>query len=326
MLQRPKAPLFADSGVVQALDSLTKAKHAVAIAQNDVQDSQLTLQNTQHNLEDARTDYERIQQLYADSLVSKAELENSQLTVKNAETKYNSAKLTYTNKLTALETVNKTYDTLKKSYKNATDSYSKAEQQVTLSKNTASITASEQAFQQANVAVKVAQDKLNKAVIVAPIDGIIGQKNTDIGEMVSTQTPALVVVDMKTVRALTYVPTAAISTLQVGSRVQVKSVSSDDMTTGTVKTISPLDVTGKGYPVEIEIPNPNMLLKSGSCRYSIITDESTKGIVVPATAIIEETENRTLILHKKSLKTVPVETVKTTAHLYSLHLVYKKMI
>lgn len=144
-------------------------------------------------------------------------------------------------------------------------------------------------MKQAEVGANIARDALNDATVVSPIDGIIGAKNAEVGEMVSAQSPVLVVANLDTVTILTYLPADQINNVQEGNQVQVKATAFNYMTTGTVKNISPLDEKGKGYPVQVSVANPGLKLKSGMlAEVRILAPDSRRGIVIPASALVKE--------------------------------------
>lgn len=295
-VQARASMVSAKNSMIQAEDNLTKAANAVKQAENAVKTTELALTKTEQALKDATTNHNRMKQLYAQSAISKAELEKSETALVTAQANYDSTKLENTNAKTSLATAQKANEGAKKTYENASTGYqtaseghAKAQEQIDLSKSTASVEASKEALNQAQVGVEVAQDMLDDAVITSPIDGMIGVKNTDVGEMVSTQSPALVVVDLEKVRAVVYVPATEINTVKQGDLVQVKAVSFNYVTTGTVKTISPLDEGGKGYPVEIEIANPDLSLKSGmAVDLQFIEEDAPEGMLIPASAVSKE--------------------------------------
>lgn len=296
VVQAKNSMVQAQNGMVQAKDAVTKAENAVSMAQNSVKDAQLSLEKAQVVLDDAQTNYDRMKKLYEGSLISKAELEKSESALKTAKANVNSLKIANKNAETSLATAKKalsaakqTYENTTKSYENASEGYSKAQEQVKIAQNTATIQASEEAWKQRQVDVEVAKDQLDNATITSPIDGIIGFKYTDVGEQVSPQSPALVVVNLDKVNVLTYIPAEEINNIKQGDKVQVKAISIDEVTYGSVKTISPLDENGKGYPVEIEIDNPDLILKSGMIvDLQFITDNATEGKLIPSSAVISE--------------------------------------
>lgn len=296
VVQARSGMVQAQNGLVQAKDAVAKAENAVKVAQNAINDNKLSLEKAQVALNDAQTNYDRMKKLYEGSLISKADLEKSESALKTAKANVNSIKIAGKNAETSLANAKKTLNTAKQTYTNTTKSYqaasegySKAQEQVEIAQSTATIQASEETWKQRQVDVEVAKDQLNNTIITSPIDGIIGFRYTDVGEQVSPQSPALVVVNLDKVNVLTYIPATEINNVKQGDKVQVKAISINEVTYGTVKTISPLDENGKGYPVEVEIDNPDLTLKSGMVvDLQFITDDATEGKLIPTSAVLEE--------------------------------------
>lgn len=289
VVQSEGGAVQAKSGMVQADDNLTKAKNAVKLAENAVKDTNLVLKKTAQALKDAQTNHNRMKQLYADSLISKADLEKSESALVAAQSSNESAKIANKNALTGLATAKKASESAAKAYQNAAQGYEKAQEQVDISHNTSAIEASQEAWEQAKVGLDIAKDMLADSVVTSPINGMIGLKKTEVGEMVSNQSPALVVVNLEKVKVLTYIPANEINTIKIGDRVQVKAVSFDYIANGTVKTISPIDEKGKGYPVEVEVKNPNLTLKSGMVTdLQFILADAKEGMLIPNSAVVKE--------------------------------------
>ena len=307
MIQSKSGIISAENAMSQASDSVTKAQSAVKQAENDVKDRKIEAKKELQNLNDAKKNLQRTEGLYDESLVSKKELEQAQTAVVNAQAAYDQGKVesnTLNEKLKtakkALTTSKETYTNAKKTYTNAkniyanasdayanaSDGYTNAKKQEEIAKSEAGIQASEQALKQAQVNAQIAQDQLDDATITSPIDGVVSEKKTEKGEMVSTQAPVLVLNNFDKVNILAYIPNDKINEVKIGNTVQVKIPSSNIITTGKVVTVSPLDESGKGHPVEIEVKNTKSQLKEGMIAdIKVIPPKAKQGIVVPTNAI-----------------------------------------
>ena len=307
MIQSKSGIIQAENAMAQASDGITKAQSAVKQAENDVKDRKIEANKELQNLNDAKKNLTRTEGLYEESLVSKKELEQAQTAVVNEQAVYDQGKVesnTLNEKLKtakkALTTVKETYANAKKSYTNAkniysnatdayanaSEGYANAQKQEEIAKSDAGIQASEQALKQAQVNAQIAKDTLDDATITSPIDGVVSEKKTEKGEMASTQAPVLVLNNFDKVNILSYIPTDKMDEWKIGNSVQVKISSANIVTTGKVVTISPLDESGKGHPVEIEVKNTKSQLKEGMIAdIKIIPANAKQGIVVPDNAI-----------------------------------------
>lgn len=317
VIQSKSGVIQAKNGMVQAQDGVTKAQNAVKQTENGVEDGKIALKKAEQALKDATVNRDRMKGLFEESLVSKAQLEQAETALVNAQSAYASAKIANDNakdKVTvakkALEAAENAYENAKAAYENATtgtgnasegyenaaqgtenaaEAYKNAQELVKAAESTAGIKASQEAAKQAQVNAKIAKDTLSDAIVTSPINGIVGIKNAEEGEMVSNQSPVLVLANFDKVKVLTYIPANEINDVQQGNQVQVKATAFDFVTTGTVKTVSPFDEKGKGYPVEIEVPNPDFKLKAGMIAdIQLIPRDAKQGILVPSKALVHE--------------------------------------
>ncbi|ERI09088.1 efflux RND transporter periplasmic adaptor subunit [Aneurinibacillus aneurinilyticus] len=316
-VQSKNGVLQAKNAMIQAQGAITQANSALEQATHVVEDAITSFDKAKQALNDATTNHDRMKQLFAQGAVSQVQLDQAETALVNAQAGYRSAEIARTNaqeKVAAakksLATAQKAYDNASASYQNANGGYENAQKQVGVAQNTAGIEASQQALKQAQVGANIARDMLADATVVSPINGIIGAKNAEIGEMVSMQSPVLVVANLDTVNMLVYLPADQVNNVQPGSQVQVKASAFDYVTTGTVKNISPLDEKGKGYPVQITVANPDLKLKSGMlAEVRILAPDTQHGIVIPSSALVKEKDKTYVyVLEGDKAKRVEVKT------------------
>jgi RND family efflux transporter MFP subunit len=308
------------SAINQAQGAINQATTAVEQATHGVSSAANTVKQTQQALADAQKNVTRTQSLFDAGASTQAQLEQAKTAVVNAEAAYNNAQNAQANAQDqlvaaqkALTTARNSYDSAKNSYSNANSGYSNAQNQLKVSQNTAVIESSQQSFKQAQLNVNIAQDALDDTVVTSPINGIVGTKNAEVGEMVSAQSPALVIANLSTVNTLIYVPAEQINNVKAGDKVQVRVAASNIVTTGTVKNVSPLDASGKGYPVKISVANPDTKLKSGMLAdISFVAANAQEGIVVPTAAVQKDQgKEYVYVVNGDHAKRKEVKTVQT---------------
>lgn len=134
------------------------------------------------------------------------------------------------------------------------------------------------------------ESDLSNTVIRSPISGIVANKNASIGEMVSTGTPAMVVVNIDKVEVTGNLLEAEINYVKFGQEVEVLvSAISTTPFKGRVTKISPTaDATQKTYPIWVSIDNPGYSLKPGMyAEIQLETKKLTGVTVVPSEAVVE---------------------------------------
>jgi HlyD family secretion protein len=126
---------------------------------------------------------------------------------------------------------------------------------------------------------KAGYDQINavieNAVIASPIDGVVLEKNLEIGEIAFPGTPVLTVADIKGTWIKIYVNEKQLNRVKLGQKAFVTIDSSEKKFSGKVVSISnkaeftPKTIQTKDervklmFAVKIAIPNPDMELKPG---------------------------------------------------------------
>ncbi|WP_458411780.1 efflux RND transporter periplasmic adaptor subunit [Schinkia sp. CFF1] len=263
------------SGIIAAQNGLNQAESTVAQLQHSFEEINASAARAQQSLTDAKTNYNRMKELYAAGAASKTQLEQAETALVNAQTGMKSvevSKKTTQDKLVA-----------------AQKAYSNAKQQLGVAKSNPQVAVSQEQLKQAQAAANIVKHSLNEATVVSPIVGTIAAVNSDAGELVSPQNPVVVVSDIGTVKILVYVPATKINTIKVGDSVQVKTAAADLTTVGKVNNVSPIDEKGKGYPVEVVVTNSDLKLKPGMVSEVMFVDQAnTQGIIVPKSALVEK--------------------------------------
>jgi len=141
------------------------------------------------------------------------------------------------------------------------------------------------------------QGLLEGSVVRSPIDGVVSLVNVDVGQNVTTATQAVGVVDISTVKVKIFVGDQQINRLAKGRQVEVEIPDAGaSPLTGTVSGLSPaVDPVAKGYPVEVELSNPEGRIKQGMfARVKMAVRESKNAILAPIDAVINRPDGKYL--------------------------------
>jgi multidrug efflux system membrane fusion protein len=152
----------------------------------------------------------------------------------------------------------------------------------------AQLTSSQARFNQAAVT-------LGDCALTATMDGWVMKRSIEIGSLVSPGTPAFVLADTRSMKAVIGVPDVAISGFTIGSRQVVRSEATPGSEyQGRITRIAPsADPSSRLFEVECTIPNRDNRLKSGM----IATIELAGGggasgsALVPLSAIVRPTDD-----------------------------------
>lgn len=150
----------------------------------------------------------------------------------------------------------------------------------------------------ANAAAEIAYLNLKKCNITAPINGVIGKRDLEIG---STSTPGISVFHLLTIENVYVrisVPETEISKIEKGQTAQITIPAiSKEAFTATVKNIGVVaNQFSKTYEVKLIMGNPNMIIKPGmACDIDLVTTSITNDITVPYNSVIQDENKKNFV-------------------------------
>ena len=151
---------------------------------------------------------------------------------------------------------------------------------------------------QAKAARDIARKKVKDTKLRSPIPGIVGAKNVELGQTISTGLPVFTIVKTDRVFARVSVPESEIGKIALGQKAIVAINALDDHAIeGKVTLIGAMaEPRTRTYTVKIELPNPDFALRTGMIAEArIITDKTIEMITVPGKAIVRDADNRTYV-------------------------------
>ncbi|NNM73472.1 efflux RND transporter periplasmic adaptor subunit [Enterovirga aerilata] len=143
----------------------------------------------------------------------------------------------------------------------------------------------------AEVRVALAQARLEKATIAAPIDGIVGLRSVSVGTYLTPGQTVVTLTKLDPIKVDFRVPELLLQDVAVGQKIRVRvDAFPDRVFEGAVYAIDPVvDVNGRAIRLRARIPNPDLLLKPGLfARVSIVTDIRESAVVVPESAVVPD--------------------------------------
>ena len=146
---------------------------------------------------------------------------------------------------------------------------------------------SDAALADAHARFATAELALRRTEIRAPFPGIVAARPTRVGDMVSSGTIIVTVVDPSSLRLEAQVPVDQLAALKVGTRV-LFTVSGYEgrQFRGTVARISPaVDPATRQVPIVVRLPNNGGSLVSGLFIEGRVATRSRAGVTVPTSAV-----------------------------------------
>jgi RND family efflux transporter MFP subunit len=147
---------------------------------------------------------------------------------------------------------------------------------------------------EARATVAQAETALKDTSLVAPLDGVVLRRSVEVGTLVSAGTPALVLADISSVKAVFGVPDAMMRRAKLGLPIPVRTESLGIMDfLGRITAIAPAaDSSSRVFDVELTIPNAAGLLKPGMIATAEVPEQDEAALdpttpVVPLRAIVK---------------------------------------
>lgn len=147
------------------------------------------------------------------------------------------------------------------------------------------------AFQSAQANFALAQARLEKATITAPLSGMIGMRSVSVGAYISPGDRVVELADIDPIKVDFRVPELVLSSLKTGQEIKVTVDALPGETFhGEVYVIDPIvDANGRAVKLRARIPNPDGRLMPGLfARVQIVVDRRDDSVLIPESAVFAE--------------------------------------
>ncbi len=156
----------------------------------------------------------------------------------------------------------------------------------------------------AELSLESAKLNLDKAVIVAPFDGVVAGITITEGEEISTAalaTPAISLVDTSEIEMQGYIDELDVASVKLGQAANITlDALPNEQVTGSVTFISPISTIRAGiisYATTITLENPSAELKDGmSATAEVVVERRDNVLLVPNTVIQGTLQNPTVVV------------------------------
>ncbi len=148
--------------------------------------------------------------------------------------------------------------------------------------------------------------------IVSPIDGVVTDRPLNPGEMASSTTPLITVMNLSQIVARAHIDQQQAAQLKVGNNATLSVPGQPGSVKGKVSLVSPaLDPNSTTVEVWVQAPNPGERLRPGSgVRVEMVSQAVPHAIVIPAEALLTASDGQTSVIvldtenkpHKKKVK------------------------
>ncbi|WZX20052.1 efflux RND transporter periplasmic adaptor subunit [Myxococcus stipitatus] len=156
----------------------------------------------------------------------------------------------------------------------------------------------------------LAQEQLGRTRVVAPIAGVVSERQASEGDVVQPGAALFTVVDPRTLRLEASVPAAQLGQVKVGTPVEFKVTGYGDRSfTGKVEHINPVVDPGSGQVrIYVAIPNTDLQLLAGLFAQGRVAAKTVEGLSVPLGALDDsEGKPQVLRVREERVERVPVQ-------------------
>ena len=281
----------AKAGVTAAEASLKKVMNGAR--NQEVQQAKAAVSGSRAGLENARTNFDRVQKLHQKEAISDQNLDNAKAQLDSAKAQYAStaeqlslvqegarqedisaakAQLNQTQASLALARVAVDTEDWNTQIRIAESQVRQAEANLLSVRELVKIrawehdiAAAQAQFDQANEQVNFAKKRFADATITAPVNGIVINRNTDLGDYVTSGpggSPIFTIVKMDVVKVVFTVPEVDFSNVVIGAPISISTRQQD--IDGNIDFISPIvEPESRTVKIKADISNPEYRLKPG---------------------------------------------------------------
>lgn len=141
----------------------------------------------------------------------------------------------------------------------------------------------------AEARLAIAEDRLARAELVSPIDGMVQRRHVSVGDFARTASPLMTVTDTQALRAELPFPETVADRLRPGQRVLLESAVAPGLKEeARIDRIRPQVAAGNQALVAIvEIENPGPWRPGATVEAAVITDTRPRALLVPHVSVVE---------------------------------------
>lgn len=168
----------------------------------------------------------------------------------------------------------------------------------------------------AQAVLRSARDQHEKIVLLSPIEGIVSQKNIEIGEIANPTDPAFSVIGQDTFKIEAFVTQRDVSEVKPGDKAEMSfdSCLGEEKIELPIASIDPAEVQENGnpvYKVSFKLRKSTDCLKSGTtANVEIVAAEKKNVLAVPLSSVIKRGDQYFVLVEDKEqgLKEKEIET------------------
>ena len=133
----------------------------------------------------------------------------------------------------------------------------------------------------------LARQQLKDTAVIAPLDGIVQEKRTSVGEYLAAGAPVVNIVRMDPLRLRAEIPERESHDVHTGQNVRVTVEGDQNVYLGQIKRLSPVIAEqNRMLVVEADVRNNGKLRPGSFAHAEIVTNDAKMAVTVPNNAIV----------------------------------------
>lgn len=148
------------------------------------------------------------------------------------------------------------------------------------------LSAAHAGIEAAQAAVAGAQAELERLVIKAPFSGLLESDTAELGSLLQPGALCATIIQLDPVKLVGFVPETDVNRIHVGASAGARLAAGGGDVQGKVTFLSrSADPQTRTFSVEIEVPNPDLLIRDGQTAEILIASDGAKAHLVPQSAL-----------------------------------------
>jgi RND family efflux transporter MFP subunit len=212
----------------------------------------------------------------------------AKLALRTAEAKLSQARASITEEEARLEQARRDHEFLRDlQQRNSAKPKEVADAATLVSEREATIERARAELAEVEAEVQRQRENVERLRIVAPFDGVVIRKMTEVGQWLAAGSPVAEIISTGQIDGVIDVPERLIHFVKPGDKIELIVESLDEEVTGEVESITPLaNVASRTFPVKVRIDDRGGRFKSGmSITAHVPTGEKVERLTVPRDAV-----------------------------------------
>ncbi|MDV7141838.1 efflux RND transporter periplasmic adaptor subunit [Tropicimonas sp. TH_r6] len=157
----------------------------------------------------------------------------------------------------------------------------------------------------AAAAVALTEKEMERTTIEAPFAGLLETDTAELGTLLSAGAPCATVIQLDPMKLVGFVPETQVEKVEPGAQARARLVSGTELTGAVTFLSRSADPLTRTFRVEIEVPNPGLLIRDGQTADIAIAASGEPAHLLPASALTLDDHGTLGIRHAAEGETGP---------------------